>query len=173
MLPNRSFKAVLFLTQQFFWVNQSFNAGDVKHHRQWTCVAFNVPLKSHNICGSHEREEHPAALSFHAEWPGNIWLTANLRWCEVGPGGEGKVTGATLYVHAAHLRPLKCHMAVSAEQTQPWWRLIRELYVETVQSPNWTDGRIIFMITEQQCSPVHTLDTHTTPVVTLWLWDVI
>lgn len=103
----------------------------------------------------------PGALSFHAEWPGNIWLTANLQWCEVRPAG-GKGDEGALCVHAAQLRPLKCHMASSAEQSEAGHSLLKNfmgncpLFCSAAQQfkVNWQQNCSLSLA--QQCSPVHT-----------------
>lgn len=171
MLPRSSFKAVLFLTQQFFWVNQSFNAGDVKHHRQWTCVTVlsTCPLRdttSVAVTKAKRTQQHyPFTLSGleTSDWqPTSTGVRSDLG----GGKGDG---GDTWCTQTAHLSPLTCHMSVSAEQVAPGCRLIRELYVKTVQSPNWTDGRFIYYNRAAAVLTCAHLWTRITPVVTLWL----
>ena len=66
------------------------------------------------------------------------------------------MTGAALYVHAAHLRPPKCHMAAAAERAEARDGSLSGLHARTCP---WSKPELtaeLFMSTAQQCSPVRT-----------------
>ncbi len=83
-----------------------------------------------------------AVRSFHTDRPANIWLTAGLQWCELGPAAEERwCVCVCVCISAAHLKPLKCHMVFWAERSQP----VKELHVHlsALHHQRWTHGGII------------------------------
>ena len=141
-----------------------------KHHLQQTCMSSYVAFNSHNICGSHEKKMS-AQEYYHFtlngletfDWqPTPSGVRSDLR--------EKKGDGGALYVHAAHLLSLNCHMVSWAGWSQPVKKLHGHLSALQPNGSNQTDHRIIHdhhsaMLTCAYCTQI--------AVVTPWLCAVI
>lgn len=88
-------------------------------------------------------------LSFHAEWPGNIWLTANLQWCEVGPAGRERWRGSA--------QPIWGHWKVTWSAEQVGHSLLESL-TSTSLHCSWTVqtelSAELFMTTARRCQDI-------------------
>lgn len=114
-----------------------------------------LKFKSHSICSSHEKYMNVQEL-YHFTLNG----LETFHWQPTSSSArldlwERKGDEGALRVHAAHLRPLRCDM-VSWAAAQNMLRDVMSTFLHcstTVQTELITE---LFMITTQQCSPVHT-----------------
>lgn len=65
--------------------------------------------------------------------------------------------GGALYVHAAHLRPLRCDMMVSWAASRSLLRGVVSTFLLCSTAGQTELTTELFMITAQQCSPAHTV----------------